>query len=89
MKYNIVISKRCKTQLKKYENHKKEIMNIVNKLANGEKLEPCYLDHPLKGNYKGFRECHIKPDLLLVYRIYKQELELYVFGIGSHNELFK
>ena len=50
------------------------------------KLEDKYKDHQLKGNMKDFRECHIKPDLLLVYMIEDNVLKL--VDIGSHSELF-
>lgn len=43
-------------------------------------------DHPLKGGWKGFRECHLKPDLLLIYRKTKTSIEL--TRLGSHAELF-
>lgn len=56
MKYNIVISKRCKTQLKKYENHKKAIINIVDKLANGGKIRTLLFRSSLKGSYKSFKK---------------------------------
>lgn len=42
---------------------------VVIKLANQEKLDEKYHDHPLSGDYSDFRECHIKPDWLLVYTI--------------------
>ncbi|WP_163226606.1 type II toxin-antitoxin system YafQ family toxin [Campylobacter fetus] len=45
-----------------------EIEYILDKLANDEILETKFKDHQLKGEYKDFRECHIKPDLLLIYR---------------------
>ncbi|MCH9740981.1 MAG: type II toxin-antitoxin system YafQ family toxin [Epsilonproteobacteria bacterium] len=60
---------------------------MVYKLLNGEELETKYKDHQLKGNLKEFRECHVKPDLLLMYRINDDVLEL--VDIGSHSELFK
>ena len=41
--------------------------DIVEKLLNGIPLEEKYRDHELKGKYKGFRECHIQPDWLLIY----------------------
>ena len=41
---------------------------VIDLLASGEPMPAEYLDHPLKGNYKGFRECHIAPDWLLVYK---------------------
>lgn len=42
---------------------------VVNKLANREKLEPKYHDHALSGKYSDFRECHVKPDWLLIYSL--------------------
>lgn len=62
---------------------------VISKLSNNETLEPKYKDHALKGKFKDFRECHIKPDLLLVYQQNDNELILYCFNIGSHSDLFK
>lgn len=68
-KYSITFSKQFKKDFKKINKDDKIILkNIVDKLANDETLEAKYKDHALKGNYIGFRECHIKPDLLLIYR---------------------
>ena len=63
----------------------KEVVNI---LAEQKKLEDKYRDHGLSGEYKGFRECHIEPDWLLVYRIDEDVLELFLFRTGSHSDLF-
>ncbi len=65
------------------------IDEVVIKLACGQSLAPHHKDHKLTGKYKEFRECHIKPDLLLMYRIYDEILELYLAQVGSHSELFK
>ncbi|EPZ72815.1 type II toxin-antitoxin system YafQ family toxin [Helicobacter pylori] len=46
------------------------------------------IQRPLKGGLKDFRECHLKPDLLLVYQIKKQENTLFLVRLGSHSELF-
>ena len=46
-------------------------------------------DHALSGNYVGFRECHIKPDWLLIYLIEKSILTLTLVETGSHSDLFK
>ena len=62
---------------------------VVNTLASEESLDKKYRDHALSGNYKNYRECHIKPDLLLIYKIEKTELVLYAVHIGSHSDLFK
>jgi mRNA interferase YafQ len=62
------------------------IAGIINKLADGEPLETKFRDHPLKGGYVGCRECHLKPDLLLIY-VHTQD-ELRLVRLGSHSELF-
>lgn len=78
-KYSITFSKQFKKDFKKINKDDKIILkNIVDKLANDETLEAKYKDHTLKGNYIGFRECHIKPDLLLIYRKRDDILELYL-----------
>ncbi|MBR4684098.1 MAG: type II toxin-antitoxin system YafQ family toxin [Spirochaetia bacterium] len=61
---------------------------VVTKLANQEKLPEKYHDHPLFGNYKDFRECHIQPDWLLIYSIDDKDLELYLFRTGTHSDLY-
>ena len=61
---------------------------VVTKLAKQEKLESRYHDHPLPGEYINFRECHIKPDWLLIYHIDDEELELFLFRTGTHSDLF-
>ncbi len=55
-------------------------------LVAGEALELKMRDHLLKGGYAGCRECHLKPDLLLIYIQTSDELRL--VRIGSHSELF-
>lgn len=61
---------------------------VVTRLANQEKLPEKYCDHPLFGNYKDFRECHIQPDWLLIYSIDDKDLELYLFRTGTHSDLY-
>ncbi|MEA3331830.1 MAG: type II toxin-antitoxin system YafQ family toxin [Campylobacterota bacterium] len=65
------------------------LKEVIEKLVNAETLEAAYKDHKLVGNYLGCRECHIKPDLLLIYRIENDILELALTRVGSHSELFK
>ncbi len=50
-------------------------------------LEQHYCDHPLLGKWKGHRECHVKPDVLLIYKT--SNTYLFLERIGSHSELFK
>jgi mRNA interferase YafQ len=59
---------------------------IVVTLAAEEPLDEKYRDHALVGNWRGFRECHIQPDWLLIYRVAGEELQL--ARTGSHAELF-
>ncbi|MEA1910077.1 MAG: type II toxin-antitoxin system YafQ family toxin [Spirochaetota bacterium] len=63
------------------------LKTVMGLLANNKKLEPKYRDHVLIGKYKDRRECHIKPDWLLIYKI---EYNVIIFErTGSHSELFK
>lgn len=61
---------------------------ILEKLANGEPLDEKQHDHPLAGNYASFRECHIEPDWLLIYKINHDELILIAQRTGPHSDLF-
>ena len=64
-------------------------MELIDKLANDEILESRHKDHALSGNLQGFRECHIKPDLLLIYEKHNDILQLDALRVGSHSKLFK
>ena len=65
-----------------------ELKSIIEKLAAGETLEAKHRDHTLSGNYAMFRECHIRPDWLLIYRINDDALELLAHRTGTHSDLF-
>jgi mRNA interferase YafQ len=58
---------------------------VLDLLAEGNPLPPEYKDHQLKGNYKAFRECHIEPDWLLIYKIVESELIIIAIATGSHS----
>jgi mRNA interferase YafQ len=63
-----------------------DLMSVVNLLAADTPLPRKNFDHPLSGEWKDFRDCHIKPDLVLIYRKPdKDSLEL--VRLGSHSEL--
>lgn len=80
---------RFKRQYKKLnQSDKQSAKATINKLLNDESLEPKHKDHKLTGQYEGFRECHIKPDLLLIYKKEERILILTCLAIGSHSELF-
>ena len=71
----------------RYKSFDKIIVDILTLLASDEPLPEQYSDHPLTGNWSGFRECHIKPDLLLIYE--KPDAQTLVLArLGSHNDLF-
>lgn len=92
-KYEIRSQTRFKRHLKKISKRNREdadkVMYAVDILARGEKLPERYRDHALKGDWEGHRECHIKPDLLLIYRIFEDVLILELIDTGSHSDLFE
>ena len=61
---------------------------IIKKLSLGEKLDRKYKDHSLSGIFSGFRECHITPDWLFIYRYEKEVLVLVLSQTGTHSDLF-
>ena len=81
--------KALKRILKSGRFQRSEIQNIVDKLARGENLRESYDDHKLSGDLANYRECRIKPDLLLVYKIENNDLVLVLVNIGSHSDLFE
>lgn len=90
LKYKIAYSSSFKKDMKSLsEEEKSEAKAVIQKLAKGEILEEKYKDHQLSGKLKEFRDCHIRPDLILVYKIVDNILELYTYRIGSHSKLFK
>lgn len=66
-----------------------KLEKVVKLLVNQEPLPEQYRDHELKGDYVNYRECHIEPDWLLVYKTDKEELTLLLFRTGTHSDLFK
>lgn len=62
---------------------------VVGLLRQGKQLEERYRDHGLTGDLAGFRECHIKPDWLLIYLIENDILTLTLIDTGSHSDLFR
>jgi mRNA interferase YafQ len=65
-----------------------DLMPVLVALATDQPLEPRHRDHDLSGNWSGYRECHVKPDLLLIYRRL-DENTLRLARLGSHSELFR
>ena len=77
-----------KREIKRASRHilKERLWGVVAALTMGSPLDPSYRDHPLGGNWRGHRECHIAPDLLLLY--YLSEDALTLVRLGSHANLF-
>lgn len=61
---------------------------IIETIRQRKILGPKYKDHALQGVFGGYRECHIKPDILLLYETDEKAHLLTLINIGSHSELF-
>ncbi len=90
MKYEVRFTTQFKKDLKLAKKQNKNIdllFDVIDKLANDEPLEAKFRDHSLTGDYITFRECHIEPNWLLIY---KKEADILVLLLqrGSHSELF-
>jgi len=88
----IILSNRFKKDLKiiKKRGYDLDLLDaIVNQLAAEEPLADNHHDHSLVGDYAGFRECHILPDWLLVYRIDAEVIFFLLSRTGTHSDLFK
>ncbi|MBQ4649634.1 MAG: type II toxin-antitoxin system YafQ family toxin [Firmicutes bacterium] len=91
MKYRIKFTSQFKKDLKlakKQNKNTDKLFEVIEQLANGETLNENYRNHYLIGNYKGWQECHIEPDWLLVYEIIDDMLILLLYRVGTHSELF-
>lgn len=91
MKYEIQVTNRFKKDLKAAikRGYSVDILNnIVDALARGESLPEKNKDHYLSGNWSNYRECHIAPDWLLIYKIENDILVLTLVRTGTHSDLF-
>lgn len=61
---------------------------VIDTLLAEKQLDGKYRDHALTGNYEGFRECHIQPDWLFIYKTDEKRLVLVTARTGSHSDLF-
>ena len=87
--YIIQISKACKKDIKLQGKRGKnfdKFKAVISLLEMGVSLDDKYRDHKLSGNWDSWRECHIEPDWLLIYRITDKTLEL--SRTGTHADLF-
>ena len=86
---NLVRSTQFKRDVKRAQRRGKNLAKLkppVTALARQSPLPDRYRDHPLRGNWQGYRELHVEPDWLLIYRVVGNELRL--VRTGSHADLF-
>ncbi|NBB79059.1 MAG: type II toxin-antitoxin system mRNA interferase toxin, RelE/StbE family [Verrucomicrobia bacterium] len=86
---NVVFKSRFKKDLKKLKSSNRdedELLEVIGVLAYAQPLDEKFRDHALVGNYAGCRECHIRPDWLLIYQT--TDTDLLLMRTGSHSELF-
>lgn len=90
--YKPIYSKKFKKDLRRLEWSGRfrigKLKNVIDILASGIDLPPSYRNHPLRGRFAGSFECHIGPDLVLVYKKLEDILVLYLIRVGSHSDLF-
>ena len=87
--YEINYSKSFKKDFKKLSEVDRELtLEVLEKLSRDEKLDPKYKDHALKGKYSKYRDCHVKPDLVLIYEKREDLLVLKALRVGKHSEVF-
>ena len=88
---SIVMSGRFKKDLRHEKRRGRDLSKleaVVEKLASREPLSISNHDHNLSGTLNGFRECHIEPDWLLIYRVEDKDLILLLMRTGTHSDLF-
>lgn len=73
---------------RKQNKDENKLWAVVESLANDEILDAKLRDHNLTGNYADYRECHIFPDWLLIYKKETDKLILMLYRLGSHSDLF-
>ena len=86
---DIIRSSSFKKEIKRIQDEDifTELETVVSLLVQNSQLPKKYKQHSLKGNYKSYQECHLKPDVLLIFKI--TGTDLYLYRIGSHSNLFK
>ncbi len=78
--------KRDVKQAQKRGKDMEKLKTLLSLLIDGKPLPATYLDHPLKGGWRGFRDAHIEPDWLLIYKIAGETVRFE--RTGRHTDLF-
>ena len=90
--YEVIATNRFKKDLKACKKsgwNIKSLLEVVDLLKMGKSLPESKRDHLLTGNFKGFRECHIEPDWVLVYKIDDGAVVLTLVRTGTHSKILK
>lgn len=87
VRYSTKFKKDYKAVMKRGYNPKL-LQDVLEILCNEQPLPPKCKDHTLSGNFAGYRECHITPDWLLIYKIERSILTLTLTRTGTHSDLF-
>lgn len=91
-KYAILYEKSFRKQYKRLQKRGLDMSlldGVILKLANGETLPTKYKDHTLQGDKRGYRDCHIQNDWVLIYKIEKEILTLILAETGTHSDIFE
>jgi len=89
--FSLKYSSRFKKDLKSYKYNKEllsDLEEVLDILANGKSLPVKCHNHRLEGEFKDCFECHIKPNVLLIYGIEELEIAILLLRIGSHPDIF-
>ncbi|MFT5037345.1 MAG: mRNA interferase YafQ [Candidatus Azotimanducaceae bacterium] len=93
MQYRVLQTKKFLKALRRVKQNRSfkpdRLKDIVRLLSYGEELSHRYHDHQLHGDMFGYRECHLAPDILLIYEIDEDIVTLTLLNIGKHSKLFK
>lgn len=87
--YGLRVTKQFKKDARRAKQRGKDLKKLevlIDHLRKETLIDPKYLDHPLSGDMKGYRDCHIEPDWLLIYKI--EDVTLVLVRTGSHPDLF-
>lgn len=87
--YKLETSSRFDKQYKKISASDRALVDeVIAILLQGKPLDKKYKNHNLKGRFHNYQECHVKPDLLLIYKYNHDECVVICICIGSHSNLF-
>ena len=92
MKYTPYYTNRIKIKLKLLEKRGYNMSlfkEVVDMLLDGKPLPPKHHDHPLLGDKRGYRDCHIQGDWVLIYKIDKSVLTLILSETGTHSDILE